>query len=172
MRLIKYLAPVILLIGFAAQAHVSGFSYEVAQDGYVVDIGSLKSEISVNDLTLFDFKLFTQADTIKLADFDNVYVTISDSRGVISSGFLYSPKDLLTVYSFRFDKAGKYEMSARFNKGTTKLTEVTFPIDVKGGSSLSQSSMIKTGALVLIGLALVTWGVWQYRKDKSAAKAG
>ncbi|HYC79990.1 MAG TPA: hypothetical protein VEC17_03100 [Candidatus Binatia bacterium] len=162
----KKIIIIIGLVFFAsvAHAHTTGISYDVAQDGYIVDIGTNKEELLPNELVLFDYKLFNQTDTSKLADFDNVYVTISDDTGVIMSTFLYSPKDLLTVLSYSFERTGTYTMSARFNRGQLRLTEVTFPLEVRGG--MAQENIMKIGALVLIGTGLGWYGMNQYKKNK------
>jgi hypothetical protein len=79
-------------------------------------------------------------------------VTIADNAGVVFSSFIYRPTDHLTVLSYSFLKSGTYTMSARFQKGGETLTEVEFPVQVKG---LVDQRLAKVAALFgIIGIAI------------------
>lgn len=134
--------PGLAILASPVGAHTGGFTYEANVNNYFVDIGASKLEIVPNELTLFEFNLYPNTDPNNLADFDSVYVTIGDETAVQVSTFVHRPQDMLTVLSYSFPKSGKYEMSARFQKGTTQLAEVSFPVEVgSGGGGISENSI-------------------------------
>lgn len=162
----------IILLGLAmmagpAGAHTNGFTYEAAVNNYFVDIGASKTELLANELILFEFNLYPNTDPNNLADFDSVYVTVGDETAVQLATFVHRPQDMLTVLSYSFPKAAKYEMSARFQKGTTKLAEVSFPVEVKGAAQRDAVSdvvkWIKLGLLAIIVVGTVTFGLLKLR---------
>jgi hypothetical protein len=148
-----------LLLVSQTLAHSGGFTYEQSTGEYFVDIGSTKKEFKPNELSLFEFNLYPVNDPNNLADFDHVYVTVSDAEhGVVYSGSIYRPEGSLTVMSYSFPSGGEYKMSARFGKGTESLTEVTFPISVKVNpetktNNPSSSKQLQIAALGMIALA-------------------
>lgn len=148
-----FIAALALISVSSAAAHSGGFTYEVTQDNFFVDIGSNKLEFMAGELALFEYNLYPSTDPNNLADFDNVYVTVGNEESVLLSTYVHRPGVLLTVMSFAFPEAGAYEMSARFQKGGETLTEVSFPVTVMA-SGIDQG-MIKVGAIfAMIGLAV------------------
>ena len=144
------------LMAFTAAAHTGGFTFEKTIGSYFVDIGANASEITTDNLILFEFNAYPVADPNNLADFDSVYVTIGDESAIRYSGFIHRPEGMLTVMSYAFPKAGTYEMSARFNKGGEVLAEAVFPITVKGSAIKPEILQIALAFLAL-GLALGYW---------------
>jgi hypothetical protein len=151
-----------------ASAHAGAFTYEAVVNNYFVDIGANKAEMLVGDPILFEYNLYPNSDPNKLADFDNVYVQLGDGDNSLFSSFIHRPGDMLTVMTFSFPHPGKYDMSARFQKGTEAMAEVTFPIEVTGqGSGMGQGA-VKVGLLAgLIGLA-VGYGLSRVKRNPPA----
>jgi hypothetical protein len=143
-----------LLTASPAGAHTSGYTYEATVNNYFIDIGSSKPTFIPNEMVLFEYNIYATSDPNNLADFNNVYVTVADEKGVQLAAFVHRPGDMLTVLSYAFPKAGDYTMSARFQKDTAVMAEVSFPIKVGEGSA-SSARAIKVIALALIVLAAI-----------------
>lgn len=140
-----------------AGAHVGGFTYEVTVNNYFVDIGASKLTLPPNELTLFEYNLYPTSDPNNLADFDSVYVTISDEQtGVVYAGLIHKLPENISVMSYAFPKAGNYSMSARFDKAGTVLAEADFKVPV-GVEESSADDIVKIVAFVLIIAGAVFW---------------
>jgi hypothetical protein len=138
-----------------AAAHTGGFTYEATVNNHFVDIGSSELEFIPNDLSLFEYNIYSNTDPNNLADFDNVYITVGDESAVLLSTFVHRPQGMLTVLSYSFPKPGKYEMTARFQKGPTTLAEVSFPIEVGEDEAVTAAAKwIKIG-IIIVSVALV-----------------
>jgi hypothetical protein len=160
------IAAGLLLIALPAASHTSGFTYEANVGNYFVDIGASRTELAANQLTLFEFNLYPTNDPNNLADFDNVYVTIGDDSAVQLATFVHRPPEMLTVLSYSFPKAGRYEVSARFMKGHADLAEVSFPIEVGEGQGVS-GNLAKIVVLGVFGAAVVITGLVRLRRRAS-----
>ena len=159
-----------IVIGFVAvllsaqivSAHTGGFTYETTKDEYFIDIGASNTEFIPGKLNLFEYNLYKVTDPNNLADFDSVYVTISDAQALRFSSFIHRPNvNSLTTLSYDFPAPGQYEMSARFQKAGESMVEVTFPLQVQ--SNGLNPNVLKIGILFgILGLAL-GYGVAKYK---------
>jgi hypothetical protein len=151
-----------LVLGTVAFAHTGGFTYEKTVGEYFVDVGASKLAIVPNELVLFEYNLYPVSDPNNLANFDRVYVTISDDSGVFLSTLVHRPEGMLTTLSYEFPKPGTYQMSARFEGEQGTMAEVTFPLEVQGSGV--DAGAVKSGAMfALIGLA-AGYGIARMRR--------
>jgi hypothetical protein len=137
-------------------AHTSGFTYETTVGEYFVDIGASKLTLVPGELILFEYNLYPKADPNNLANFDSVYVTVGDMSTTLFSGFVHRPVGMLTTMSYMFPRAGRYEMSARFEREGGQMVEVTFPLEVTGGGLGDVDARLMA---ILIGVGLVTGAI-------------
>jgi hypothetical protein len=150
-----------------AAAHTGGFTYEAPVNNYFVDIGASKLQFVPNDLALFEFNIYPNTDPNNLADFDNVYVTIGDEAAVLLSTFVHRPEGMLTVLSYSFPKAGKYQISARFQKGPNKLAEVSFPVEVGDIAGNAAENWVKIGVIGLFVAVVIITSLVRLRSRQS-----
>lgn len=150
-----------------AAAHTGGFTYETTVNNYFIDIGSSELGFVPNDLALFEFNIYSNTDPNNLADFDNVYVTVGDESAVLLSTFIHRPQGMLTVLSYSFPKAGKYEISARFQKGSNKLAEVSFPIEVGEESRGTMANWLKIGIIIVFAGAVIVGALTRIRRRQA-----
>lgn len=161
-----YLLLLVLFVPIITLAHTGGFTYETTSGDYFIDIGSTRQEFKTGELALFEFNLYHKLDPNNLADFNNVYVTISDANRVLTSTYVHRPEGMLTVFSYEFPHAGEYTITARFQKTSENITEVSFPVTVMGGGSVNVKIIV--GAVVF-GVLCFALGWWiGKRKDQVA----
>ena len=125
---------IFLVIAQSGSGHSLGQSLEKKVNNYLIDIGhSAVDKIYTDEAIRFDFNLWIDKRTEKIADFDYVWVRIAPrEEGIVFAGFLYRPEFLLTGMSYTFQKAGEYEITARFLDRNDKiLAEAAFPLIVE-----------------------------------------
>jgi hypothetical protein len=137
--IIFVLMSVLTISGFILPAvgHGLGQSLEKQVNGYVMDVGyDAIDKIYTGDAIHFDFNLWKE-DKIEMANFNHVWVRISPrEEGIVFAGALYRPEFLLTTMNYTFQKAGQYDLTARFiDKDDKVLAEATFPLIVEESNS-------------------------------------
>lgn len=118
------------LLAFAvpANAHVNGVSYEKEKDGYIIDAGYGAPAPSVDESLLLDFRLRKDG---KDAVFSDVWIKITYETGaVVFASGIHNAEFGGPRMSYVFPKAGKYEVSMRFENGSESIVEDSFPITV------------------------------------------
>jgi hypothetical protein len=156
-----------LVLSKQAAAHTGGFTYEATVNNYFVDIGASELQFVPNELELFEFNIYPNTDPNNLADFDNVYVTIGDESAVLLSTFVHRPEGMLTVLSYSFPKSGKYQISARFQKGPNKLAEVSFPVEVGETTGGAAGNWLKIAIIGLFAASVIIASLLRIRSRQT-----
>ena len=137
---------VIVIAPVHVLAHGAGASFEQTIGEYKIDVGYDPVEPRVGERLILDFNLQTQSDPD--VDFDRVWVRVVDgtktlyATGVGKSMFGATTL-LLTLPSFE----GPATVQVRFEKGTEKLVDTTFPLPVAAEKSagLKEAHLLLTG---------------------------
>lgn len=153
----RILYVVVLLLMFAAPvaAHVNGVSYEKTKDGYQIDAGYGAPAPAIGESLLMDFRLRKDGKDVEFTD---TWVKITaENGGVVFASGIHNAEFGGPRMSYVFPKAGKYEVSMRFEDNSETLVEDSFPITVLPGTDTGIRVLgvdITPYILVLIGLAL------------------
>ena len=167
-----FLTTLFILSAGIASGHGLGQSFEQKAGNYLVDVGySSPDNIETGDFTRFDFNLWKE-DKSDVVDFDHVWVRIAPQggRGANFAGFFYHPTPLSSGMSYKFEKAGTYELTVRFlDKDEANIAEATFSLEViSEGSFLSFLKFSSTILGVLAGLIIGAGAVYlMMHKNKS-----
>lgn len=152
----------ILLLPSLTLAHVNGLTIERTEGNYFIDVGSTETVIHADKSTRFDFAVYLNPNK-GAVDYDSVYVKIMNNGEFVFTATL--PKQSLgsAGMTYTFPAAGTYDMTLLFQKGTQKITETTFPLDVtdlpkaETGSNFDFTNPIFT---FVVGAILGLIGQW------------
>lgn len=154
--------------GDVASAHVTGPSYEVREDGYLIDVGY--EDARVGQSVRLDFSLFNEASsTTDEADYSDVWVNISEGPKVLFAGDIHRPPFGKTGMTFVPAVAGDYTVSVRFQKGVDSVVASKFSLPVAGVLSSFPTKVI-WGALLpvfFLGAAII---IFLVRKKRGSGK--
>lgn len=117
-----------IIVALPASAHVNGVSFEKEKDGYTIDAGYGAPAPAVGESLLLDFRLRKEGKDV---DFSDAWIKITSETGaVVFASGIHNAEFGGPRMSYVFPKAGKYEISMRFENGSKTLVEDSFPITV------------------------------------------
>lgn len=154
-------------------AHGLGQSFEQKVGNYIIDVGydSLNKAIPDGEAVRFDFNLWAENKT-DIVDFNHVWVRITPKeKGLDFAGFLYRPEFLLTGMSYKFQKAGMYELTVRFlDKEDKNLAEAIFPFEVVSGKSNFSFNSVEVVLGAIMGLIVGAGTIHLINKNKGISQ--
>ena len=172
MKLRRYGIPALLFVAvfvpaLAAHAHVTGASWELKQDGYVVDVGYDPTTFDAGSYTRFDFNLKKESDSSQV-DFAEVWVRIiKDKDTYLATGLRHEPIGPTTLL-YVFPQAGSYTLEASFRTDDgTELTVASFPISATSDAGTSLSIVVFLLVGILVGIA-AGYALFRFLSKKSS----
>lgn len=114
------------------RAHGEGASYEEDKDGYRIDVGYSPEIPQQNQTLRFDFLLFAKVEnTYEHFDFSDVWVKITKDGVRYFAGPIHRSGFGDPSFQLYVAEPGTYEINVRYQSGTGRIVETTFPLAVQ-----------------------------------------
>lgn len=142
-------------------AHSPGITFEEKVGDYLIEVGANSFELTEGDLIKFNLELF-KADKSSPIDFTNVFVTLSKDEFTLFSSNIIQPALGHATFSYKFPKAGRYELNVSYERDTHSLVEKTIVIDIQKNGELN----IPIKFLIILGSGLVLGFLagWKFKR--------
>ena len=130
-------------IPLVAVGHITGESFEVLTDEYLVDIGYSSEVITVGKIVTFDFSLYTPEKQEQIP-FSDVWASLQQDEELYFSGGIAKPRIGPSVFSLTFANPGTTTLSVRYNDGVKGIvaTSVNFYVSPAEESYRGESATL------------------------------
>ncbi len=160
----------------AAEAHVTGSSWQVPAGQYFVDVGYDPVAFVAGFYTRFDFNLKKTASTTDVGDniqFDEVWVRIKDANNTYLATGVRKESIGPTTLLYLFTTPGSYTLDASFRDANgNEIAAASFPITV--GASASSANLYEYAlylGLLVVGALLGAAGGILFSKRRNLRKS-
>jgi hypothetical protein len=133
----------------------------VEKDGYRIELSSTEPfPLVLSESIRMSFDLFSATSTEKEnmeGRYDRVWIRVSEGDTIHLATWLVKPTGLLSGFTYIYPRPGTYDITARFARGETVLTEASFEVPVSGEEERGMSpgyAFLISGAGFLLGVLI------------------